>query len=163
MATVQPHRHSERVTSGGQTCIGPARGAAYWLSGCLAMIIVAASVPTLLVSGAAGYLLYNAVMFVFATPFNELFLFYDAMLSLVVWSVLAVVQGIDVDTLARRSPHLPVRGVAVYIWVIVGMNTLVWLRAVVPAVLDDEPTAFLSDTGLTTNPAYVGSSPGGCR
>jgi len=106
--------------------------------------------------GTVGYLLYNAVLFAFATPFNELFLLYVAMLSLSLWSVLALVHDIDAGALAARfSPGLRIRAIVVYIWVIVGLNTLVWLRGIVPAVLDEEPTAFLADTGLTTNPVYV--------
>jgi len=36
--------------------------------------------------GAVGYVLYNSVLFVFATPFNELFLLDVAMLALAAWS-----------------------------------------------------------------------------
>jgi hypothetical protein len=105
---------------------------------------------------AVAYLLYNAVLFVFATPFNELFLLYVAMLSLSLWSAVALVRSIDVGGLgARVSPRMPVRTLAVYTWLVVGLNTLGWLRDAVPAVLDERPTAFLADTGLTTNPLYV--------
>jgi hypothetical protein len=40
--------------------------------------------------GAAGFLLYNSLMFVFATPANRLFPLYLAMLALAAWSAGAV-------------------------------------------------------------------------
>ncbi len=106
--------------------------------------------------GAAGYLLYNALMFVFATPLNELFLLYVAMLSLAVWSVVATLSRVDVDAFgALVSPRLPVRGLALYVWVVVGLNTLAWLRPILAATLDGDPQRALDGTGLTTNPVWV--------
>jgi hypothetical protein len=106
--------------------------------------------------GATGYLLYNAVMFAFATPFNELFLVYVAMLSLAIWTLVAVLRSVDVARVASRwRPVVPVRPVAVYLWAIAGLNTLAWLATILPALADDEPAAFLAGTGLTTNPVYV--------
>jgi hypothetical protein len=106
--------------------------------------------------GASAYLLYNALMFVFATPFNELFLAYVAMLSLALWTIIAMLVAVDVPQLQRRfRRQMPVRPIAVYLWTIVALNTLVWLRGIVPALFNEQPTAFLAETGLTTNPVYV--------
>jgi hypothetical protein len=61
--------------------------------------------------GAAAFLLYNSLMFVFATPVNRLFLLYLAMLSLSAWSIATVLWQADVRALASRfSPRAPVRG-----------------------------------------------------
>ena len=40
--------------------------------------------------GTVAYLLYNAFMLLFATPFNALFLVYVALLSLALWSLVAI-------------------------------------------------------------------------
>ena len=104
--------------------------------------------------GTVGYLTYNAVMFCFATPFNRLFPLYVAMLSLGVFLLagLAVhASAVGRVLAASRCPSW----VAVYIWVVVALNSLLWLRGVASAVLADEPTSFLDGTGLTTNPVYV--------
>jgi hypothetical protein len=78
------------------------------------------------------------------------------MLSLSLWSLVAVLRSVEVTAFgARVSPHLPARGLAVYTWVVVALNALVWLRAVVPATFAERPTAVLDGTGLTTNPVYV--------
>src|SRR6516165_2616625 len=52
--------------------------------------------------GAAGFVLYNSVMFLFATPFNRLFLLDVAMLALAAWSVGALLWQTDVAGLGRR-------------------------------------------------------------
>ncbi len=106
--------------------------------------------------GAVAYLGYNAFLFLFATPFNQLFLIYVAMFSLAIWSAAAVLGDTNLDGLAERlRPRVPVRAIAIYVWLIVALNALLWLRVVVPAVLGSKPPAFLEGTGMTTNPIYV--------
>lgn len=106
--------------------------------------------------GATAYLLYNALMFVFATPFNQLFLVYVAMLSLSIFSLISVLVQTDLRQLRKRiRPAMPVRGVAIYVWVIVLLNLIAWLATIVPALFSQTPAAFLEGTGLTTNPVYV--------
>ena len=103
--------------------------------------------------GAVGYLLYNAVMFVFATPFNRLFLLYVAMLSLALWAAVAVLRQMDLGLV--RGGTIPVRGIAIYVWVMVALNLFAWLSTIVPAIFAPNPAGFLEGTGLTTNPVYV--------
>ena len=106
--------------------------------------------------GGLGYLLYNALMFVFATPMNTLFLGYVAMLSLALWSVVAVLVHTDVPGLGQRfTDRLPVRGLAGYVWVIVTLNALAWLGPITRGLVDGDPAAMLDGTGLISNPVYV--------
>jgi MYXO-CTERM domain-containing protein len=106
--------------------------------------------------GAAAFLLYNSVLFLFATPFNRLFLLDVAMLALAAWSVGALLWQTNVAGLGRRfSDRAPVRGVALYVWVIVVLNVLIWLSRIMPALASGGQAAFLRGTGLPTNPIYV--------
>jgi hypothetical protein len=112
--------------------------------------------PVITWLGATAYLLYNSVLFLFLTPFNRLFLLYVAMFVLCFWTVVMVFRSIDVAAFARRySSALPARAIAVYLAAIAGLNALAWLANVVPAVFNTRSPAFLSGTGLTTNPVYV--------
>jgi hypothetical protein len=137
-----------------------------------ALVMLAVAVPTLVVSmtltfrgsvrapivwlGAVGYLLYNGELLVFATPFNQLFLLYVATTSLALWSVVAVIHSIGPRSFATCvSQRLPARALAVYIWVIVAGNFAIWMKAIIPDVLNTGPAAMLKGTGLTTNPIYV--------
>lgn len=106
--------------------------------------------------GAVGYIIYQAVLFLFGTPFNSLFLIYVAMLSLALWSAVVLVRRIDLAAFcARFDEHLPTRGIAIYAVVLAVVNALVWLRTIVPAMLSDSPSAFLEGSGMTTNPVFV--------
>jgi len=106
--------------------------------------------------GAVGFVLYNSVLFVFATPFNRLFLLDLAMLALAAWSAGVLLWQTDVAALGGLfTQRAPVRGVAVYVWVIATLNALVWLIRIVPALIGGGQAALLRGTGLPTHPVYV--------
>lgn len=124
------------VTAMVRTARGSSRGLIVWL-------------------GAAGFLLYNAQLFLFGTPLNRLFLLYVAMLSLSLWAILALLHETDVPALARRfDARTPVRGVATYAIVVAVVNELIWLKGIAPAITGD-PSALMAGTGMTTNPVYI--------
>lgn len=102
--------------------------------------------------GALGYLTYNAMLLVYATPFNELFLTYVALLGLSLWSLVSAL--LDPRPQLAPDSRLPARGIAAFILTVVALNALAWLRFVVPD-LGEDPPGFLDGTGLTTNPIYV--------
>jgi len=106
--------------------------------------------------GAVGYILYNSVLFLFMSPFNNLFLLYVAMMSVAIWSAAMVIQGVGVESFRDRfSPALPVRAIAVYLLAIFAFNFLAWMRSVVPGVLSTSSPSFLDGTGMTTSALYV--------
>ena len=106
--------------------------------------------------GSVAFLLYNSLMFVFATPANRLFLLYLAMLALGTWSAGAVLRQADVATLgALFSRRTPVKGIAVYMWVIVALNATIWLVRIMPTIAVGGSPGYLRGTGMTTNVVYV--------
>jgi hypothetical protein len=106
--------------------------------------------------GATGFLVYNSLMFLFATPVNWLFPLYLAMFSLAAWSTGALLRQIDVLALARRFPaQVPARSIAVYVWVIVALNSVAWLSRIVPGLTSGGAPGYLHGTGLTTNVVFV--------
>jgi hypothetical protein len=150
--------------AGPAVSVGTARGTA--------LVVAAVAVPVLLAAmwrsgrgslraiivwlGAAGYLLYNAVMFLFATPFNRFFLAYVAMFALALWSVGAVLLQTDVTRLARNvTGHLPAHGIAFYAWTVAVLNALVWLRTIIPTITAEHPGDFLIGSGFSTHPVYI--------
>ncbi|WP_434991849.1 hypothetical protein [Arthrobacter sp. Ld5] len=106
--------------------------------------------------GTVAYIIYQAVLFLFGTPFNSLFLAYVAMFSLALWSAAALMRRIDLEEFnARFDERLPARAIAAYAAVVAALNALAWLRIVVGASLSDAPHAFLDGSGMTTNPVFV--------
>jgi hypothetical protein len=105
---------------------------------------------------AVGFLLYNALMFVFATPVNRLFLLHLAMLSLAAWSVGTLLWHTDVPALGRLIPaRAPVRLAAGYLWALVILNGGAWLVRILPTLAHSGEPAYLQGTGLTTNIVFV--------
>ena len=106
--------------------------------------------------GAIGSVAYQGVLFLFATPFNAFFFLYVAMLSLSIWSLIALGTRIRVEHVAGRiGAHAPVRIVAGYLLVNAVLFLGLWLGATVPAVLTTAPPAFLDGTGMTTGPVQI--------
>ena len=168
MATVVPRTVHRTAEGTGALAIGPA-GLAYWLSAALAVVAAASVVACAMLLAARGsaaavitwlgsvaFLLYNSLMFVFATPANRLFLLYLAMLALAAWSAGAVLRQVDVAAFgALFSRQTPVRGIAVCMWVIVALNAATWLVRIIPAVAATGPLAYLRGTGMPVNVVYV--------
>lgn len=106
--------------------------------------------------GALAYLVYNAVLFLFATPYNRAFLLYVAMLATAAWGLIALLVSTDTDRVAAATgPQLPARPAAVFLWVVAGLNVLVWLRGIAPAVAGDPPAEMTDGMGVATNAVYV--------
>jgi hypothetical protein len=110
----------------------------------------------LLLSGAVAHLLYQSVLFLFATPFNDLFLLYVAMFGLALWVAIALAASLDAHAVrARIRPGIPVRPIAVFVWLVVGLNALAWLGAIVPLLREDGFPSYFIETQMTTNPLHV--------
>jgi hypothetical protein len=136
-----------------------------------ALVMMVAGVPLLVVSmlaairgswrfhvvwlGVVSYLTYNAVLLLFGTPLNSLFLLYVATLSLGIFGLGTLVHATDPSAISDQLVGVPRRGLAIYTWTIVGLNALVWLRGIIPTIGAAEPTAALEGLGLTTNPSWV--------
>jgi hypothetical protein len=144
---------------------GSARGTA-WVAALVAVPVLVASVvlarsgapgATVTWLGSLGYLAYNAVLFVAATPANRAYLAYVAMLALAIWSVVALLWATDVEALAARwSVTGPRRALAWYVWVVVTVNALLWLRGAVPtAVSATGPADMVRGMCVATQPLYV--------
>lgn len=107
-------------------------------------------------TGALTYIAYNAVIFAFATAFNPLFLLYVATLSLSVWSLVALLTQVDMDSIrAHFSDRTPVRFFACYLTVISLLFLLTWLKQIIPALFDSASPAFLAGTIMLTSPVHV--------
>jgi hypothetical protein len=105
--------------------------------------------------GIVSYLTYNAVLLLFGTPLNSLFLLYVATFSLGLFSLGTLVYATEPRAIFDQLVDVPRRGLAIYVWTIVGLNALVWLRGILPTIGAAEPTAALDGLGLTTNPSWV--------
>ncbi len=136
------------------------------------IVILFVALPTLVISmiltqrgslraqltwaGALAYILYNAVIFAFATAYNPLFLFYVATLSLAVWSLLALLTQVDVDIIRTHfDQKTPTRFFAGYLAIISLLFLVTWLKQIIPALFDSAAPVFLAGTLMLTSPVHV--------
>jgi hypothetical protein len=106
--------------------------------------------------GAAGYLVYAAVLASFSLRFNELFLVYVASLSLGVWSLVALLRCLPAEELpSRLSARLPARTIGGYLIAIGVAFTALWLMDVMPALTSGDVPRSLRGTSLPTNAVQV--------
>ena len=106
--------------------------------------------------GALVYLLYNAVIFSFATAFNPLFLLYVATLSLSFWSLVILLSQMNIESIrAQFVETKPIRWFAGYLIIISLLFLLTWIKQIVPAMFSNTTPAFLSGTILLTSPVQV--------
>lgn len=103
--------------------------------------------------GAVAYLLYNAVLFLFATPYNRLFLLDVAFLALAIFTLISLVMVARTQTASQSLRGR--RWLAGYIWAVVVLNAVAWLSRIIPSLLSDRPESITDGMGVATNPVYV--------
>ncbi len=106
--------------------------------------------------GGVAFIAYQGWMFLFAIPFNGLFLVYVAMFALSFWAFVALLVSLRADAYAASfTATLPARLLAG--WMIASCVAFyaLWLKNVVPASFDSVAPAFLAGTGMVTPTNYV--------
>ena len=105
---------------------------------------------------AIAFIAYQGWMFLFAVPFNGLFLVDVAMFGLAFWALVSLAIGLPFEAYASSFDRsLPARPLAA--WMVASCVAFygLWLKNVVPASFDSASPAFLAGTGLTTATNYV--------
>ncbi len=106
--------------------------------------------------GAVAFVTYQGWMFLFAVPFNGLFLVYVAGFAFGFWGLVALLTRTPFRAFAVSfTTALPSRLLGG--WMIVSCIAfyVLWLKSVVPASFDSEAPAFLVGTGMVTATNYV--------
>ncbi len=106
--------------------------------------------------GSVAFITYQGWMFLFAVPFNGLFLIYVAGFAFGFWGLVSLLTRVPFGAYASSfTTALPSRLLAG--WMIVSCMAFyaLWLKNVVPASFDSEAPAFLAGTGMVTATNYV--------
>ena len=106
--------------------------------------------------GSIAFIAYQAWMFLFGLPFNGLFLVYVAMFAFGFWGLVTLLVRVPAE---RYAPSFPptLRARPLAGWMIVSCLAFyaLWLRNVVPGLVDSAAPAFLEGTGMVTPTNYV--------
>ncbi len=144
--------------------VGSARGTA--------LVILAVAVPLLIIAlmlakrgksnaalvlwmGSLIFILYNSVMFLFAIPYNSLFLIYVAMFSLSFWSIITLLPKYRAVNFTTSLPSKSLRAVSAYLLIIAGFFYFQELGQYLPALVNNAVPTTYEGTGFLTNPSHV--------
>ena len=106
--------------------------------------------------GSLGYLLYNSVLFTFAATFNRLFLVYVAMFGLALWSVVALLMRVDVESIRQRfSSRTPVRLIGGYLLATAFLFAYAWMADIIPALIHNTLPDSLEKSVMLSNPVEI--------
>jgi hypothetical protein len=145
-----------------------------WYIQCIGQDIIdlAVIVPTLLMSalfirkgsrpalfvwlGTTLYTIYTFSIYCFSVHFNAFFLVYCAVLGLAVYATIATMVAIDFSVLGswfdeKKSGRLA----STFLSALAVLFSLLWLKEIIPAMIQNEVPEAVKETGLTTNPVHV--------
>jgi hypothetical protein len=112
----------------------------------------------LMLSGVLAYFLYYGASLGLDKAYNSLFLVYIALFSACFYAFVIAFTAIDLSELSSRiSDRLPVRGMAVFMFIVGIGLAFIWLSDVVTALLNDGiPAAIGASTTAVTYTIDVG-------
>ncbi|NTW39876.1 MAG: hypothetical protein HGA44_08285 [Cellulomonadaceae bacterium] len=105
--------------------------------------------------GVLTFTVYNYVIYTFSIHVGPLFLVWVAVLSLSLWSFVGGLRSVHVEAAASDLTAAPRRLVGWFLVVVAVLFTLLWLKDIVPAVLDGRVPTGAADLGLPSNPVHV--------
>lgn len=109
-----------------------------------------------LFSGTLFYILYSFIIYSLGIHFNYLFLLYCSTLGLSTYLFIIIMHelmGMDVGSWFEEHP--PVRLTGIYLIIVAILFYLLWLKEVVPAVIQNRVPESVSDYNLLVNPVHV--------
>jgi len=106
--------------------------------------------------GTVVYTAYAFAIYVFAVHFGPLFLLYVAVFGLAVWALIGGLGSVEPGQVRRSFATTPLSRFAPLLLVLTaGVFALLWLSEDLPAMVANEPSTTLVDSGLLTNTVHV--------
>jgi hypothetical protein len=107
-------------------------------------------------SGTVFYILYSFVIYSLGVNFNKLFLLYCTTLGLSLYIFILIMYEFSrINVENWFSNKVPVRFIAIYLILISIMFYLLWLKEIIPAILNNSIPKSVSDYNLLVNPVHV--------
>jgi len=110
---------------------------------------------SLIYGGTLFYIMYSFIIYCFGVNFNRFFLFYCLTLSLSLYSFILLFTELRRQKVEDWFEGAPVRGVSLYLIVVALIFYVLWLKSIVPAILQNQVPADVSGNNLLVNPVHV--------
>lgn len=106
--------------------------------------------------GTVFYTVYSFIIYCFGVHFNKLFLLYCLTLGLSLYAFILLIYAFNrIDVRNWFGKEVPSRLTGIYLLVVSILFYLLWLKDIVPAMINDSIPASVSDYNLLVNPVHV--------
>ncbi|GAB4368073.1 MAG: hypothetical protein Kow0042_09040 [Calditrichia bacterium] len=109
-----------------------------------------------ILGGTVLYVLYSYFIYTFGIHFNKLFLVYCLTLGTAFYAFILIVLDLArMQFPVKSTEQLPLRFMGVFLLIVAFMFYSLWLKEIVPAILQDTLPPSVSDYNLLVNPVHV--------
>ncbi len=112
-------------------------------------------VASLIYGGTLFYIMYSFIIYCFGINFNRFFLFYCFTLSLSLYSFILLFSELRKQQVEEWFEKAPVKWVSIYLIVVAFIFYFLWLKSIVPAILQNQVPEDVSAYNLLVNPVHV--------
>jgi hypothetical protein len=113
-------------------------------------------IATLVFGGLVFYILYSFIIYSMGVHFNLMFLVYCFTLGTASYVFIIYFYYMSrTDIKSWFSGRTPDKGLAIFFIVVAAMFYLLWLRDVIPAIMENKVPRSVSDYDLLVNPVHV--------
>lgn len=109
----------------------------------------------LIYGGTLLYILYSFIIYCFGVHFNRLFLLYCATLGLSLYAFILFMTRIRREKVEEWFGDAPARWVSGYLLLVAVIFYVLWLSALVPAIIRDSVPRDVAEYDLLVNPVHV--------
>lgn len=110
---------------------------------------------TLVYGGTLFYILYSFIIYCFGVYFNSYFLIYCLTLSLSLYAFIVLFSDLRGQQVEGWFEKAPVKLVSFYLILVALIFYVMWLKSLVPALINQEIPREVSDYNLLVNPVHV--------
>jgi hypothetical protein len=106
--------------------------------------------------GTVFYILYSFIIYSFGVHFNAMFLLYCLTLGLAVYLfIIFIYASRKLDVQNWFDDKLPIKAIGIYLMVISLMFYILWLKDIMPSIINNSVPTSVSDYNLLVNPVHV--------
>lgn len=109
----------------------------------------------LVYAGTLAYIMYSFIIYCFGVYFNQFFLLYCLTLSLSLYAFILVFSDLRQQQVESWFEKAPVKLISVYLGFVALVFYVLWLKSVVPAIVQNQIPKEVSDYNLLVNPVHV--------
>jgi len=106
--------------------------------------------------GSLTYILYTYITYAFGSAFNAFFLFYIALVSLSLFTLVTALLHINVDALSHHfDAKAPVKTVSTFLLTVAILVFLAWMKQIIPSLFTGQLPESIALARTPSNPIFV--------